>query len=305
MSTPRLLLIAPTLVLASLLASCRAGDVQVSTSRGDCPVRPISVVVTVDQWGDLVRDLAGDCGRVTTIIQGSSADPHDYEPTPADRARLDDAELVVRNGLGYDHWSDQALAARDHQPVTVDAGEVMGLHVGVNPHLWYDPDAVHRVADAVTHSLEHLLPGAGVELDRHHAAWEASMWTYDREVAGLRRLAAGRSSVATEPVFEYMADALGLHDATPTGYRRAAMNDAEPSPADLAAFDATVADHRADVLLYNVQASDPTSEQLRREAEHHGVPVVDVTETVPPGAHGFVAWQLGQLRSLRTALAHA
>jgi zinc/manganese transport system substrate-binding protein len=59
-------------------------------------------VVTVDQWGDIVSDLAGACGEVTTIIKSSSIDPHDYEPTPADSAKFDRAKLVVVNGLDYD-----------------------------------------------------------------------------------------------------------------------------------------------------------------------------------------------------------
>ena len=49
---------------------------------------PVKVVVTVDQWGDIVEQLGGDCTEVTTIINGGDVDPHDYEPTPADNAAV-------------------------------------------------------------------------------------------------------------------------------------------------------------------------------------------------------------------------
>ena len=71
------------------------------------------MVVSVDQWGDIVDQLAGDCGAVTTIFKSSSADPHDYEPSPADSEAFTGARLVVVNGLDYDPWADKALATLD------------------------------------------------------------------------------------------------------------------------------------------------------------------------------------------------
>jgi zinc/manganese transport system substrate-binding protein len=58
-----------------------------------------------------------------------------------------------------------------------------------------------------------------------------------------------------------------------------------------------------DVLVYNTQTEGPGPQQLRSVAEAAGVPVVEVTETVAPGAPSFVDWQTAQLRSLREALA--
>ena len=46
------------------------------------------MVVTVNQWGDIVDALAGGCGRVTTIIGGTAGDPHDYEPVTRRQRRV-------------------------------------------------------------------------------------------------------------------------------------------------------------------------------------------------------------------------
>src|SRR6185503_7871608 len=87
---------------ALAVSACGASTARSTEPTGDCPTAPIPVVVSVDQWGDIVHQLAGDCGAVTTIVSSSSADPHDYEPTPADIAKFSGAKLVVVNGLDYD-----------------------------------------------------------------------------------------------------------------------------------------------------------------------------------------------------------
>ncbi|HEY5845007.1 MAG TPA: ABC transporter substrate-binding protein, partial [Mycobacterium sp.] len=57
-----------------------------------------------------------------------------------------------------------------------------------------------------------------------------------------------------------------------------------------------------DVLIYNTQTEGAVPEQLRSAAESAGVPVVNVTETVAPGAKSFEAWQVEQLTTLARAL---
>ena len=57
-----------------------------------------------------------------------------------------------------------------------------------------------------------------------------------------------------------------------------------------------------DVLIVNVQTEGAIPEQIRAAAEDAGVPVVEVSETMPKGAAGFVDWQVGQLQALRAAL---
>jgi len=267
-----------------------------------CPVDPVSVVVSVNQWGDVVESLAGACGEVTTIIGGSADDPHDYEPTPADNAAFGDADLVVVNGLDYDHWALDAVEALPEAPPVVDAGEVVGLEEGANPHLWYGPDYVDAVAGAVTSALSTAAPEAAGYFDEQAEAWQASMQPYRDEIAAIRADHTGTTYAATESVFEYMATALGLVDVTPAGYATAAANESEPSPGDLFEFESTLSDGSAAVLVYNTQTEGSLTEQLRDRADQSSVPVVEVTETVPPGVTSFVEWQVGQLRALAAAL---
>jgi zinc/manganese transport system substrate-binding protein len=235
---------------------------------------------------------------VKTIVHGTAVDPHDYEPTPGDLAAFSDADLVVVNGLDYDAWATRAAGSVSPEPVIVNAGTVVGKRAGDNPHLWYGPDYVNAVALAITAQLDALAPSASGYFDARATAWREAMRPYYDEVSTLgARVAGNVSYAATEPVFDYMAAAVGLVDRTPPGYRRAASNGVDPSPADLHDFEQSLSDGAVDVLVVNVQTSGAVPDQIRSAAKRAGVPVVEVTEA-PPDGSTFEAWQLAQLDAL-------
>ncbi len=289
------------LILGACGSSDDAGSAR-SASKGDCPTPPVSVVVSVDQWGNIVDSLAGDCGDVTTIFKSSSADPHDYEPTPADNARFGGARLVVVNGLDYDPWAEKAIATLDDKPVVVNGGNIAGRKDGDNPHIWYDPGYVYKIADAVTLALKKLEPKSGSYFDQRHEAWRTSMKPYDDVIARIKPTAVGKTYGATEGIFDYMADALGLANKTPPGYQRATANESEPAPGDINDFEKALAGGTMSVLIFNTQTEGSIPDQVRRRAEAADVPVVNVTESVPPDFTTFVAWQVHQLQDLAAAL---
>ncbi|MGY1814556.1 metal ABC transporter solute-binding protein, Zn/Mn family [Blastococcus sp. SYSU D00820] len=316
-----------------VLAACGGGGESTgpTTSGGNadaCPGEVVDVVVSVGQWGDVVQALGGDCASVTTVISSIAVDPHDFDPTAGDIAAFEEARLVVLNGADYDHWAADAAGNVDPAPVVLDLAEVAGIeseehedegheaeegheteqeeaghgHGGVNPHIWYSPEYVQQAAEAVTAELRELSPDAADYFAEQAAAWQEELAPYLEEIESLRTAAGGRSYAATESVFDYMAEAVGLTDATPEGYRDAASNESDPSPGDVADFESALRAGEIDVLVYNTQTEGGVPEQLRATAEEAGVPVVEVTESVPDDDASFVDWQLAQLRSLSEAL---
>lgn len=277
-------------------------ETRASAEAGPCPGGKVDVVVSVDQWGDIVSELGGDCAKVTTLLASSSVDPHDYEPTPSDAAAFNGAQLVVINGDDYDHWaSDLARSSAAAVPL-ISAAEVTGTPDGANPHLWYKPAAVTAVADAVSAELAKINPEAAEYYTDRRTAFSNALEPYNTLIEKIKAAASGKSYAATESVFDYQAEALGLTDKTPPGYRQAAANEADPSPADIQAFQAILKARDVDVLIFNTQTDGSVSQQIRDAAEKSGVPVVDITETVPPGQDTFVDWQDEQLAALAKAL---
>ena len=267
-----------------------------------CPTTPVNVVVSVDQWGDIVRDLGGECAQVKTVLASSSVDPHDFEPSPADAATFAKAQLVVVNGADYDPWASKFAATSAPKAPVVDAGVVTKTAAGANPHLWYSPSAVVAVADAVTAELAKLAPEAKGYFADQRSAFGTSLEPYNKLLSAIKAGAAGKTYAATESVFDYTAEDVGLVNATPQGYKTASANESDPSPADLEAFRRALADRQINVLIYNTQTEGSVPEQIRTAAEAAGVPVVDVTETVPPGTTSFETWQVTQLTALAKAL---
>ncbi len=297
-----LLLAAVMTCFISVSCSSNSESTNSSVPAGDCPEQPIQVVVSVDQWGDIVEQLAGDCATVTTVIESSKVDPHDYEPTTGDAAKFTDAELVVVNGMDYDPWATKIVATLNPEPPVVDAGKVAGLSDGENPHVWYGPDYVFEFASAVTAELSKLSPKAAEYFTAQADSWNTSMQPYRDQIALIKASYSGSTYAATESVFDYMAVALGLKDVTPAGFAAAAANETDPSPGDVASFGKLIKAGTADVLIYNVQTVGALPEQIRSAADQVKVPTVEVTETVALGATSFEQWQVEQLEALSAAL---
>ena len=303
----RELCLAASLVLgaAPVLAGCTNNDSSTHTgasAAGPCPAAPVNVVVSVDQWGDIVATLGGNCAKVKTVLVSSSVDPHDYQPSPADASYFSGSQLVVVNGADYDPWASRLATTTVPKVPLISAAAVTETPDGANPHLWYSPSAVTAVADAVTDELTRLSPSAAGYLATQRRKFTTDLKPYNALIAKIKAAATGKSYAATESIFSYMADALGLLDKTPAGYRRAVANETDPSPGDLNAFRTALSGRQIDVLVLNPQTEGSLPDQIRTAAQESGVPVVDATETVAAGAKSFQSWQIDQLTSLARAL---
>jgi zinc/manganese transport system substrate-binding protein len=320
MASLRVVAAATLLATPFALASCSSGgdgpsaSTSATAQTGPCPTTPVDVVVSVDQWGDVVSQLGGSCASVKTLLASSSVDPHDYEPSPADAVTFEGAQLVVVNGAHYDEWASKLAAGSAPDAPLINAADIGGEtdgrhgaedghdHGDANPHVWYDPGTVNAVADAVTDELSKLAPDAADYFAQQRKGFADSLKPYTDEIGAIKAGASGKTYASTESVFDYMATAVGLQNKTPAGYQAAASNETDPSPADLDAFLRLLSDKGVDVLIYNTQTEGSVPEQIRSAAENAGIPVVNVTETVAPDAKSFEAWQVDQLTALAKAL---
>ena len=121
---------------ATVLAGCTAaGDGGSPAGPGGDPDR-IDVVASTTVLADLVRQVGGSHVTVTSLVP-PGGEVHTFDPTPADIARVADAELVVMNGLGLDAWvADLASASGSEAPI-LRLGEEIGGATD-DPHLWMD-----------------------------------------------------------------------------------------------------------------------------------------------------------------------
>jgi zinc/manganese transport system substrate-binding protein len=261
----------------------------------------VKVVAAENFYGEVVKQLGGDHVQVTSILSNPDEDPHLFEASPKTARALQNAALVVYNGADYDPWMDKLLAAsKGEKRTTLVAAQLTGKKSGDNPHLWYDPATMPTVAKAVSQYLVQADPAHKSDYDARLATFLASMKPVDDKVADLKAHYKGVPVTATEPVFGYMADAIGL-DVRNGRFQLAVMNDTEPSASDIAAFERDLKERRVHVLIYNSQATDALTKRMLKVAQDSHVPSISVTETLPAGKT-FQTWMSSQLDRLSAAL---
>jgi zinc/manganese transport system substrate-binding protein len=262
----------------------------------------IPVVAAENFYGDVVQQLGGDRVDVTSILSNPDQDPHLFEASPKTARALQHASLVVYNGADYDPWMTKLLtASKNDTRKTLVAAELVGKKSGDNPHLWYDPATMPVVARAVSAALASADPAHKAAYDANLAKFLDSLKPIAGKVAALRSQYARAPVTATEPVFGYMSDAIGL-DMRNQRFQLAAMNDTEASASDIAAFERDLRERRVRVLIYNSQATEALTKRMLTLAQQSHVPTVSVTETQPAGKH-YQQWMLAQLDALGNALA--
>jgi zinc/manganese transport system substrate-binding protein len=262
----------------------------------------IPVVAAENFYGDVVKQLGGDRVDVTSILSNPDQDPHLFEASPKTARALQHASLVVYNGADYDPWMAKLLnVSKNDKRTTIVAAELVGKKSGDNPHLWYDPSTMPAVARAVSAALASADPAHKAAYDANLAKFLDSLKPIADKVATLRSQYAHVSVTATEPVFGYMSDAIGL-DMRNQRFQLAAMNDTEASASDIAAFERDLRERRVRALIYNSQATEALTKRMLKLAQQSHVPTVSVTETQPAGKN-YQQWMLAQLDALGNALA--
>lgn len=260
-----------------------------------------AVVASTDVWGSVARAVAARHVPVTSILMGADTDPHSYEATPSDAAAVADAALVVFNGGGYDGWVDDVLA-RHPGAQPVDAYSFLENDGQPrNEHVFYDLSVAKSVAGTIADRLATIDPGNAADYRANAAAFGRDA----DAIAGTERAVAAAyphtSVVATEPVAFYLLKAAGLLNRTPPAFAAAIENETDPAPADLASVLDMIDRRQVSALVVNPQTSTSAITRVRDAARRAGVPVTEVTETLPDGAD-YLSWQRNTVGQLLAAL---
>jgi zinc/manganese transport system substrate-binding protein len=279
--------------LASLLAQPAAAQTQPPG---------LNIVAAENFYGDVATQLAGPGAKVSSVLSNPDEDPHLFEASPSVARSLSEARIVVYNGADYDPWMAKLLkAAKSSNRRVIVVADLVHKKAGDNPHLWYDPTNMTAAARALSAAYVAADPAGKPGYEQRLQAFTDSLKPLEAKVAAMRMKYAGLQVTATEPVFGYMATALGLKMRNER-FQLAVMNSTEPRASDVAAFEGDLRKHLVRVFIYNSQASDPAAKRLLDIATKAGVPVIGVTETEPAG-QTYQTWMTAQLEALDAALA--
>jgi zinc/manganese transport system substrate-binding protein len=263
----------------------------------------LQVIAGENFWGSIATQLGGSHVSVTSIVTDPNADPHEYETNTNDARLFAQANYVILNGAGYDTWAQKLL---DANPVSgrkvFTVAQLLQKKEGDNPHFWYNPIYVEQVANQITKDYQALDPADATYFTQQHAAFENALGDYHQRIQEIKTKFAGQKVGATESIFVYTAEALGLNLITPPAFMQAVAEGNDPPASSIVTFEQQIRQKQITVLVYNVQTVTDITNTIRQLAAQQNIPVVGISETIQPADVSFQTWQVAQLLALQNAL---
>ena len=244
MNTRTLLLIAGALALV-----IAAGLFLLTPSPDTATDSKTQVTVSFYPMAYLAERIGGEYVTVTNLTPAGS-EPHSFEPSARDLAKIQDADLLILNGT-VEAWGDRVIAQLAGSGVAVliaadglmtkegmDAhaeeeghGEVHEEeHASADPHIWLDPVLYAEQAARVSEALVLADPANAAAYEANYAALAADLAALDTEFKTGLSVCKGNSIVTTHTAFSYLAERYGLKQVAINGL----SSEAEPTPSALA-----------------------------------------------------------------------
>jgi len=263
----------------------------------------LKIVAAENFYGGVAQQIAGSSATVTSILSNPNQDPHEFTTDASTARGVADADVVIYSGIGYDSWMEKLLGTSGKPDrVVICAAALIGAKDGDNPHIWYDPRTMPAMADNLATILAKRDQVNGKAYQQRAVDFKSSMQPLLAKIAAIQAAYPGIQVTATEPVFGYMAGALGFKMLN-YDFQVNIMNDAEPSADETAAFEKSLTSRSVKLLFYNSQVTDPTTDRIKKIAQKSRVPIVGVTETQPPDPKTYIEWMLSELREVEAGLA--
>lgn len=265
------------------------------------------VIVAVgaeNEYADVISQVGGKYVQASAIMSNPNTDPHTFEASPAVAREISNASLIVQNGVGYDTWaSDIEKAVPASSRKIVDVQQLLGLPDSTpNPHLWYNPTTMPKVATAIANDLAAIQPAHASYFKANAAKFTQSLSAWTQAIAAFKAAHPGTPVATTEPVADYMLQAAGADNMTPWAFQADIMNGTDPSPQNVAAEKALFTQHKVKVFLYNQQVTDTLTDSFIDLAHANGVPVVGVYETMPTPGYDYQTWMTAEVNALDKAV---
>jgi len=291
-------------LLASACSSSSSSAAGGSSTAAAASATKIVAIGAENEYADVIGQIGGKYVNVSAIMSNPNTDPHTFEASPAVAREVSAAQLVVQNGVGYDTFMNTIeSAAPSSGRKVIDVQTLLGLPDSTpNPHLWYDPKTMPAVANAVAADLGQLDPAQASYFKANAASFIASLSAWNSAIAAFKSAHPDVPVATTEPVADYMLQAVGADNMTPWTLQADIMNGVDPSPQNTALQNSLFTQHKVKVFLYNQQVTDSLTESFIKLAQENGIPVVGVYETMPTPGYDYQSWMLAEVNALDKAV---
>jgi zinc/manganese transport system substrate-binding protein len=289
-----------------LASACSSSTAAASSSSGSSGsgAGQIVAVGAENEYASVLTQVGGKYVQVSAIMSNPATDPHTFEASASVARLISAAQLVVQNGVGYDRFMntiENAAPSSSRKVIVVQ--NVLGLPDSTpNPHLWYQPSTMPAVANAIAAELATLQPAHASYFKANAASFVSSLTAWDNAMAAFKAKYPNTPVATTEPVADYMLQAVGADNLTPFTFQADIMNGTDPSAQNVALERSLFTQHKVKVFLYNQQVTSSLTQSFITLAHANGIPVVGVYETMPVPGFDYQSWMLTEVQDLQKAV---
>jgi zinc/manganese transport system substrate-binding protein len=288
--------------LALMVAGCGSSSSAATGAGGGGG--SVSAIGAENEYANVLQQIGGRYVHVSSILNNPTTDPHTFESSPSIAQQVSSAQLIVQNGVGYDTFMNKIESASPNSTRKVIVVQnVLGLPTDTpNPHLWYAPATMPAVAKVMAADLAALRPAHAAYFRANLAKFNASLTPVHNAIAAFKAKYAGTTAATTEPVADYLLNAMGINNLTPFAFQANIMNGVDPSAQDITLERGFFTKHQVKVFCYNQQVVSSLTTSIRETALKAGVPVVGVYETMPTPGYDFQSWMLAEVNAIEKAV---
>jgi zinc/manganese transport system substrate-binding protein len=283
---------------ALLVSGCGSTGTKTKDA-ASAPTGKIKIVAAENFLGEVATAVGGDRVEVTSVITSPDMDPHSFEATTDTSKAISDAQVVVYVGVGYDSWIEKLLKSSSTSKKVINLGELLGKKDGDNPHVWYIPESMPKLADALAEQLGKIDSSQTDAFKKRAQDYKTSLAPLADLVKKLKQTSPTDVAVS-EPVFGYMSEALNLKTVNEK-FALAIEEETDPAPGDVAALQDVLKGKKVKMFIQNTQVDSPTVKTMVDLAASNQIPIVHVTETEPQGKN-YLQWMTDQLTEVKNAL---
>lgn len=260
------------------------------------------IVAAENIYGDIAKQIGGEHVQVSSILDSPSQDPHLFSITPTAAKKAYKANVIILNGGSYDLWMETLLKTANKEITIIDVSKLIHAKPGDNPHYWYNPATMPKVAHSLTNTLSKIDASKSEIYKKNLSLFLNEYQKLENKIATMRKQFKGTIIISTEPVFNDMAQAIGL-TVKGQAIQLSNMNDTSPSISAIKAFEEDLTQKRVKLFIFNKQVNNPTTRRFLSIAKKHNIPTVSVSELLPAN-QTYIKWMLAQLNQIEVKLKH-
>ncbi|MBC1987461.1 zinc ABC transporter substrate-binding protein [Listeria sp. FSL L7-0478] len=306
-------LVVTVLAFVLVLAGCGAGTDKVSEEKGK-----LKVVTTFYPMYDFTKNVAGDNASIEMLIDAGT-EPHDYEPSAKDIAKIEEADVFVYNSEDMETWVPSVLKSLDSKKLTViDASkgielvegmeeehdhdhEEEGHHHEHDPHVWLSPVLAQQEVANIQNGLAKADKTNADTYKMNAENYIDKLKALDNKFKTAFEGAKQRDFVTQHAAFQYLANEYNLHQVAIAGL----SPDQEPSPARLAELQKYVKANNISTIYFEEVASPKVAETLAKETGANLEvlsPIEGITDKEQKKGMDYIAYMEQNLHALQKTI---